>query len=184
MASNVDPEIAGIPSGTRGGLDRARNAGSHAREHGLSSLSTDDLRRFPLLYRAALSSLSVARAIALDRALLTYLEDLSLRAFLAIYARPLSVREPIERFLLRSLPRAVRSIGLHVFIALGALLLGVLSGFLLVYADEGWYPVIIPAGLARRARARQHARRAAQGALHARPLRQYAGGLRQHPVLE
>jgi hypothetical protein len=57
---------------------------SHAAEDGMNSLSAEDLRRLPLLYRAALSSLSVARAIALDRALLTYLEDLSLRAFLAI----------------------------------------------------------------------------------------------------
>ena len=39
-----------------------------ARERGIDSLSTADLRRLPLLYRAALSSLSVARAIALDRA--------------------------------------------------------------------------------------------------------------------
>jgi uncharacterized membrane protein SpoIIM required for sporulation len=121
---------------------------SHAQEHGIRSLSTEDLRRFPLLYRAALSSLSVARSIALDRALLAYLEDLSLRAFLAIYARPLAIRDAIAEFFLRSLPRAIRSISAHVLIALGALLLGAISGFLLVYIDEGWYPVIIPSGLA------------------------------------
>jgi uncharacterized membrane protein SpoIIM required for sporulation len=119
-----------------------------AHEHGMKSLSTEDLRRLPLLYRAALSSLSVARSIALDRALLAYLEDLSLRAFLAIYARPLAIGEATRDFLLRSLPRAVRGIGVHVFIALGALLLGALSGFLLVHGDEGWYSVIVPAGLA------------------------------------
>jgi uncharacterized membrane protein SpoIIM required for sporulation len=121
---------------------------SQAREHGMRSLDTADLRRLPLLYRAALSSLSVARSIALDRALLAYLEDLCLRAFLAIYARPLAVGTAIREFLLRSLPRAVRSIGTHVFVALGALLFGAISGFLLVHGDEGWYPVIIPASLA------------------------------------
>src|ERR1051326_7410921 len=121
---------------------------SQAREHGMRSLSTEELRRFPLLYRAALSSLSVARSIALDRALLAYLEDLSLRAFLAIYARPLAIREAIREYLVRSLPRAVRSIGAQVFIALGVLLLGAVSGFVLVHGDERWYPVIIPAGLA------------------------------------
>src|SRR6516225_8587526 len=109
---------------------------SHAHQHGMNSLSTEDLRRLPLLYRAALSSLSVARSIALDRALLAYLEDLSLRAFLAIYARPLAIGQAVREFLLRSLPRAVRSIGIHVFIALGALLLGAVSGFALVHADE------------------------------------------------
>jgi len=117
-------------------------------QNGIRSLSTADLRRLPLLYRAALSSLSVARSIALDHALLAYLEDLSLRAFLAIYARPLAIGESVREFLARSLPRAVRSIRPHVFIALAALLLGALSGFLLVYADEGWYSVIIPASLA------------------------------------
>lgn len=119
-----------------------------ARERGIDSLSTADLRRLPLLYRAALSSLSVARAIALDRALLAYLEDLCLRAFLTIYTRPLAIVKAAREFLARSLPRAVRFIGVHVFVALGALVLGALSGFLLVYADEGWYPVIVPAGLA------------------------------------
>jgi uncharacterized membrane protein SpoIIM required for sporulation len=121
---------------------------SRAHEHGMKSLSTAELLRFPLLYRAALSSLSVARSIALDRALLAYLEDLALRAFLAIYARPLAIGESIREFLLRSLPRAVRSIKAQVFLALGALLLGILSGYLLVNGDEGWYTVIIPAGLA------------------------------------
>ena len=118
------------------------------REKGVRSLSTEDLRRFPLLYRAALSALSVARSIALDRALLAYLDDLCLRAFLAIYARPLAIGEATREFFARSLPRAVRSIAVHVCVALAALLLGILSGFLLVHADEGWYPVIVPAGLA------------------------------------
>jgi len=119
-----------------------------AREHGMRSLPTAALRRFPLLYRAALSSLSVARAIALDRALLAYLEDLCLRAFLALYARPLAIRRAAAEFLARSLPRAVRSIAACVFVALGALVLGAVSGFALVHADEGWYSVIVPAALA------------------------------------
>ena len=119
-----------------------------ARENGMKSLSTEDLRRFPLLYRGALSALSVARSIALDRALIADLEDLALRAFLAIYARPLAIGEAVREFFLRGLPRAVRSISVHVLIAAAALLLGILSGFLLVHADEGWYPVIVPAGMA------------------------------------
>jgi uncharacterized membrane protein SpoIIM required for sporulation len=119
-----------------------------ARQNGIDSLSTADLRQLPLLYRAALSSLSVARAIALDRALLVYLEDLCLNAFLTLYTRPLAIGASIRDFFLRSLPRAVRSIHAHVFVAMGALLLGVVSGFLLVYGDEGWYTVMVPAGLA------------------------------------
>jgi uncharacterized membrane protein SpoIIM required for sporulation len=130
------------------GWTELENLVSNAQEHGINSLATEDLRRLPLLYRAALSSLSVARSIALDRALLAYLEDLSLRAFLAIYARPLAIWQSIKEYLLRSLPRAVRGIRVHVFIAAGALLLGIASGFLLVWGDEGWYPVIVPSTLA------------------------------------
>ena len=68
------------------------------KDDGMAALSAEDLGRLPLLYRSALSSLSVARSIALDRALLKYLEDLSLRAFLAIYARPMRVRRERARF--------------------------------------------------------------------------------------
>jgi uncharacterized membrane protein SpoIIM required for sporulation len=121
---------------------------SHAAQYGLNSLSAEDLRRLPLLYRSALSSLSVARAIALDRALLAYLEDLCLRAFLAIYARPLGLAAAAREFFTRSLPRAIRSLQPQLLLALAALVCGAISGFLLVSADEGWYTVIIPASLA------------------------------------
>lgn len=54
-----------------------------ARRRGVTTLAPNDLERLPLLYRSALSSLSVARAIALDRHLLLCLEDLCPRAYLA-----------------------------------------------------------------------------------------------------
>lgn len=41
---------------------------------GIHALGPRELSRLPLLYRAAVSSLSVARAISLDRNLLEYLE--------------------------------------------------------------------------------------------------------------
>jgi hypothetical protein len=44
------------------------------------SLDDDDLFALPVLYRATLSSLSVARATSLDRGMIDYLEGLSLRA--------------------------------------------------------------------------------------------------------
>jgi len=121
---------------------------SNAAENGMNSLSAEDLRRLPLLYRTALSSLSVARAIALDRALLAYLEDLCLRAFLSIYARPLGLAAAARDYFTRSLPRSIRSLQPQLLIALAALICGAISGFLLVSADEGWYSVIIPASLA------------------------------------
>ena len=52
---------------------------------GAAPLSDDDLLAIPVLYRAALSSLSLARAISLDRALLAYLESLCARAYFVVY---------------------------------------------------------------------------------------------------
>ena len=46
-----------------------------------AALSDDELLAVPVLYRASLSSLSVARATSLDRALIDYLESLCTRAY-------------------------------------------------------------------------------------------------------
>lgn len=47
----------------------------------VAALSEDDLLELPVLYRAALSSLSVARETSLDRALIDYLESLCTRSY-------------------------------------------------------------------------------------------------------
>ncbi|HEV3087020.1 MAG TPA: stage II sporulation protein M [Candidatus Elarobacter sp.] len=119
------------------------------REHGTGSLEPDQLERFPLLYRSALSSLSVARAIALDRALIDYLDNLTLRAFLAFYAPPLDVAAAAQHFFVRGLPQAVRALRWHVLIALAALAIGILTGFVLVNGNEQqWFGALVPADLA------------------------------------
>jgi len=46
---------------------------ARAERRGVRALSAEELQRLPLLYRSTLSSLSVARSIALDRNLLLYL---------------------------------------------------------------------------------------------------------------
>ena len=71
---------------------------------GVYSLTLDELQRLPILYRAALSSLSVARSIALDRDLLLYLESLALRSFLAVYGPRASPLESLRAFFGRDLP--------------------------------------------------------------------------------
>ncbi len=75
---------------------------------GVRKLSLDELQRLPILYRAALSSLSVARTIALDRNLLLYLEGLSVRAYLAVYGPRANALEGLRNFFGRELPAAVR----------------------------------------------------------------------------
>jgi uncharacterized membrane protein SpoIIM required for sporulation len=119
------------------------------RESGLGSLSAEQLEAFPLLHRSVLSSLSVARAIALDRALVEYLDSLALRSFLAFYAPPVDRFEAVRRFLVEGFPGAVRALRVHVAIALAALILGVVSGYVLVNGDEHhWFAALVPADLA------------------------------------
>ena len=113
---------------------------------GVRALTPDQLQRMPQLYRSALSSLSVARAIALDRNLLLYLENLSLRAYLAIYSPRTGLAEAGSQFL-RAFPAAVVAARWHVLIAFAALAVGTIAGFWLTVADESWFSIFVPSWL-------------------------------------
>lgn len=117
-------------------------------KHGIPALSAEELERLPLLYRAALSSLSVARSIALDRNLLLYLESLGFRAFLAVYGPRIGVLDSLAAFLRRDFPAAVRSARWHLLVSVLALLAGVVAGFMLVSDDEAWFAALVPGALA------------------------------------
>jgi len=119
-----------------------------AEKRGIRALAPDDLQRLPLLYRSALSSLSVARAIALDRNLLLYLENLSLRAYFVVYGPRSALLHGCVQFLHTSFPAAVRAARMHVLLAIAAMAVGVIVGFGLTVRDEGWFTTLIPAGLA------------------------------------
>jgi uncharacterized membrane protein SpoIIM required for sporulation len=114
---------------------------------GVRKLSLDELQRLPILYRAALSSLSVARTIALDRNLLLYLEGLAVRAYLAVYGPRTNALEGLRSFFVHELPAAVRSAKWHILIAALALLVGAVAGFLLVVQDETWFTSLVPSSL-------------------------------------
>ena len=111
-------------------------------------LTDAELLELPKLYRAALSSLSVARATSLDQGVITYLESLCERAYYTLY----SGREPLWRRALRFLthgwPEAVRAIWpellVATFITLGAAVLG--AGFVL--SDPEWFYSFVGEGLA------------------------------------
>jgi uncharacterized membrane protein SpoIIM required for sporulation len=122
-------------------VDRVERRGARA-------LSLDELQRLPILYRAALSSLSVARTIALDRNLLLYLENLALRAFLCVYGPRVDARQGIGTFFARDLPAAIRAARWHILIAAVSLAVGVAAGFLLAIQDESWVSTLVPSGLA------------------------------------
>jgi uncharacterized membrane protein SpoIIM required for sporulation len=116
-------------------------------KRGIRTLAPDQLQQLPLLYRSTLSSLSVARAIALDRHLLLYLENLALRAFLAVYSPHAGFAETAGQFLRVQLPAAVRSARWHVLVAAIALVVGGIVGFWLTAGDEAWFATLVPSGL-------------------------------------
>jgi uncharacterized membrane protein SpoIIM required for sporulation len=111
---------------------------------GIHAISADELERLPLLYRAALSSLSVARSIALDRNLLRYLDALSLRAYLVVYGPRANLLSALGGFFRRDFPAAVRGTGRHLALAFAAFLIGLVVGFMLVNSDEAWYDALVP----------------------------------------
>jgi uncharacterized membrane protein SpoIIM required for sporulation len=121
---------------------------ARAEKRGAASLGAEELERLPVLYRMTLSALSVARSIALDRNLLTYLEALSMRAYLVVYGPRVRQASAIGRYLARDLPRAVRRARWHFLIALAALLSGVAAGYLLMRANEDWFAALVPGALA------------------------------------
>ncbi|HSY88444.1 MAG TPA: stage II sporulation protein M [Verrucomicrobiae bacterium] len=114
----------------------------------LLALSVEELQRLPLLYRSALSSLSVARSIALDRNLLLYLENLCFRAFLIVYGPRIGIWRAAVDFFRRGFPEAVRSARWHILLSAFCLLVGLVAGFVLTVGDESWFSSFVPAGLA------------------------------------
>ncbi len=112
------------------------------------ALSDDDLLDLPLLYRSTLSSLSVARATVLDRALIDYLEALSLRAYLAIYGASGGFGRRVARFFLTDWPAAMRAIWVETLVAIAVLAAGTAAGFLLVQAEPGWFSAIVGSDMA------------------------------------
>lgn len=121
---------------------------ARAEKRGIAALGPVELERLPLLYRTLLSSLSVARSIALDRNLLVYLEALSTRAFLVVYGpRSLPLRG-ILAYLTHGLPVAVRRARVHFLISVLATVIGAVAGFLLVMSNEAWFDSLVPGGMA------------------------------------
>lgn len=112
------------------------------------ALSDDDLMALPVLYRGALSSLSVARETSLDLELITYLEGLCARAYFFLYGVRTSPAGRIRQFLRTDWPSAMRILWKNTLVSLFLLLVGAVVGFLLVRDDPRWYGAFVPMELA------------------------------------
>lgn len=120
---------------------------SRIEKRSVRSLSDEDLLVLPLLYRSALSSLSVARETSLDRALISYLEQLCTRAYFQIYGVPSSALRQIGRFFAKSWPEAVQAIWRETLVAFLLTVAGAVVAYLLVRSDPTWFFGIMPEGL-------------------------------------
>lgn len=115
---------------------------------GLGSLGPQDLTRLTMHYRATVSSLSVARAISLDRNLIDYLDALAARAYICVYGARRHPAGALARFVGAEFPRAVRQHAAAVTVAAVLMLLGGAAGFALVTRDPDHYFSLVPDALA------------------------------------
>lgn len=119
-----------------------------ALKRGLKDLGAPELHRLPILYRATLSSLSVARRTALDRALIDYLEALCARAYLAVYGSRRSTRGALRRALFETFPQRVRSMLPELALSTTIVMLGVVIAMALMAHEPGWYDAFVDPALA------------------------------------
>ncbi len=163
---NVDLNVAmpSAPTQTPAPLDMLRSARFRAEreaqwrvldqlvtrveKRGVATLNYDEVRSLTSGYRQAMNSLSVARDISLDKALISYLESLCARAYLVVYAPQESVSGLISRLLIRGIPQAVRRSYLPLFIGFFAMILGAAVGYKLYLDDHSWFYALVPADLA------------------------------------
>jgi uncharacterized membrane protein SpoIIM required for sporulation len=106
---------------------------------GAAKLKRDELLEIPLLYRQALSSLSVARSISLDQSLTAYLESLCTRAYFFVYGARSRLPERLARFFFRDWPASVQALWRETLVALLISLIATVVAFYLVQSDPDWF---------------------------------------------
>jgi uncharacterized membrane protein SpoIIM required for sporulation len=106
---------------------------------GLPSLTAEELNRLPVLYRSAVSSLSVASAISLDKNLLDYLHALVGRAYICVYGTKRRVGEAVGEFFRSQFPWVVRRYFAFVAVSIALVMLGTLTGYQMTKADPERY---------------------------------------------
>lgn len=121
---------------------------SLAERRGLHRMEFAQARDLAASYRRATTSLAIAREISLDRALLEYLEALTARAYLSVYAPQERLGGLVSRFFLTSAPQAMRRSWVFIVIGFACMGLGALTGYLLYLENAAWYFVFLPPELA------------------------------------
>jgi uncharacterized membrane protein SpoIIM required for sporulation len=118
-----------------------------AEKHSVRYLDDSDLLALPVLYRSALSSLSVARETSLDLDLVTYLEGLCARAYFFLYGVRTTPWRRAATFFVREWPAAVRSLWRETLLSALVTAAGIVAGYLLVRSDPQWFGAFVPDAL-------------------------------------
>ena len=113
-------------------------------KRGTRQLTARELNRLPQLYRATLSSLSVARAISLDRNLLHYLESLAGRAYYCVYGPKRHVRETVGDFFATRFPAMVRRYKWFMAVSFLCMILGTTAAFVMTADDPDRFYSFVP----------------------------------------
>lgn len=111
-------------------------------------LSDDEVIAIPVLYRSALSSLSIARAVSLDRNLVSYLESLSTRAYFCVYGTRTTALEWIARFLAHDWRASVQALWRETVVSALFGILGAIVSFVLVRGGSQWFYAFVSQNLA------------------------------------
>lgn len=115
---------------------------------GIRNLTAGETLKLPRLYRATLSSLSVARAISLDVNLIQYLESLTTRAYINVYGPRKTLGMALRSFFTRDWPQAVRDSASSLWLAFIILMVGWISGYVLTVQNSDWFYTLVGADLA------------------------------------
>lgn len=113
----------------------------------VSRLTDSELLEAPLLYRSAMSSLSVARTTSLDASLVAYLESLGARAYFFIYGARATLFERVGRFFRNDWPTAVKMLWRETVVSTAILIVATVVGYALVWANPDWFTTLIPAAM-------------------------------------
>ncbi|MBX9461260.1 MAG: stage II sporulation protein M [Brevundimonas sp.] len=119
-----------------------------AEKRSASALSDDEILAMPVLYRSALSSLSVARATSLDQGLIGYLESLAARAYFFVYGARSTPQEQLAAFFGRDWANGVRGLWRETLIAVALTVLGAAVAWWLIGTDSDWFFGFVDQGLA------------------------------------
>lgn len=122
-------------------VDKAENRGLHR-------MSFQEARDLADLYRQATTSLSIAREISLDRGLLDYLEALTSRAYLSVYAPQQRLGGIVRRFLTTGGPRAIRNSWRVTLLGFMCMAAGAIAGYFMYVDNPEWFYAFMPPELA------------------------------------